>query len=101
MAGDICGSRCPWQGPFVESGVWQRGMCVKGHAWRGTCMVGGMCGGGVHGGRHVWQGLFMAERDMCDTGHKNAGWQAGGSYSTGMQLFVNLVQITRSAKFYV
>ena len=47
-------SVCPWGG----------GMCGRGCAWCGACVVGGMCGRGVcMAGDCVWQG------GMCSRGH--------------------------------
>ena len=41
----------------------------RGHVWQSrVCMAGGMCGMGVHGGGHVWQG------DVHGGGH---AWQGG------------------------
>ena len=68
--------------------VWWGGgsMHGRGHAWEGACMVGGMCGGGMHGmgacvtkgpmgqgvcmaGGHVWQGACIV---------RGCAWQGEG-----------------------
>ena len=79
---------CVWQGD-----VWQGGMCGRGHAWQGACMVG-VCGRG-----HAWQGACMTGgmhgRAACMPGgvrHGTGGTHPTGTYSCYVIKIVNPVQ---------
>ena len=61
--------------------------CVKNSVQRGTCVTGGMCGGGhawqggMHGRGHVWQGMRGSGR-ACVVGEMATA--ADCTHPTGM-----------------
>ena len=87
--GAMHGGGHAWWGVCMAGGMHGR----MGHAWQGACMagacmVGGMCGRGVHGRWHAWQGGHVwhtrPQQILRDT---------GGTHPTGMHsCFANFWQ---------
>ena len=62
------------------------GMCGRGHAWQGACMVGRHVGGGGYGRGDVWLGGGHAWLGACMVGGVHGGaCMAGGICGGGMR----------------